>query len=353
MAVERTLRYTDTGADIGAHQQVTTRLKSVVEATFHDGVLTRHGAFAGRVRIPGTDLVLVGNIEGVGTKFEVALEMAQEFPELNPFEGLGRDIFAQCVNHSLPAEPFAFMDYIGSSGVSPNVILGVVEGIAAACRESGCALIKGESGAKPKIYQEGRYDCVGALMSLLPINELPNEAGISAGDRILGLGSNGLHSNGFSLFRLVAERAKVAMTDYVPELGCRLGEEGLKPHRLYLNAVRALKQTVKLKGVAHITVGGIPKNLPRILPDGTGAIIYHNEVVNAAQPIFRWMQTKGNVPWEGPGGMIETFNMGIGLMVVVGRRDLDDAFAALRGTGENAFFAGEIVESDERTVEFV
>jgi phosphoribosylformylglycinamidine cyclo-ligase len=229
----------------------------------------------------------------------------------------------------------------------------VVEGIAESCRDNNCVIIKGECGAKPKIYQDGRYDCVGAVIGVIKDAEVPDEFAIAPGDTILGLGSNGLHSTGFSLFRMVADRAGVPMSQHVAELGCRLGEEGLKPHRLYLPAVRALKKRVKVKGVAHITIGGIPKSLPRILPDGTSAIIYHSEVVNAMQPIFKWIQEHGNVPWEGPGGMIATFNMGIGLTVIVDRTEVDAAFEALRGTGDNAFVAGQVVEGDEQTVEFV
>jgi phosphoribosylformylglycinamidine cyclo-ligase len=321
--------YKQSGVDIDAGHEVVRRIKELARGTFTPGVLSEIGAFGGLFRLGERghrDPVLVSSADGVGTKLRVAF--------MSGIHGtVGVDLVNHCVNDILVqgAQPLFFLDYLATGHLDPDVAVQIVEGLARACRENGCALLGGETAEMPGFYGDGEYDVAGFIVGSVERDRLIDGRRIAPGDMLISLPSSGLHTNGYSLARtIVFERLRLGVHDRVPELGMTVADALLAPHRSYLPVVRPLLETTLVKGIAHITGGGVTDNLPRVLPKGTDAIVQLGSW--DVPPIFRWLERAGAVPQE---DMLRTFNMGLGLILVVAPGDADDVIGAVRGSGES------------------
>jgi phosphoribosylformylglycinamidine cyclo-ligase len=329
--------YRQSGVDIEAGNEVVRRIRSLAKRTFTPGVLSEIGSFGGLFSLSSAGLqdpVLVASADGVGTKLRVAFMTGIH-------DTIGRDLVNHCVNDILVqgAVPLFFFDYLATGRLDPDVAVQIVEGLAAACRENGCALLGGETAEMPGFYADGEYDVAGFIVGAVERAQLIDGQNIESGDLLIGLPSSGLHTNGYSLARRIAfEIAGLTPGDVVPELGTTIGEALLWPHRSYLPVIRPLLGTGLIKGMAHITGGGLTDNLPRILPDGHGAVVRRQTW--RVPPLFEWMQRTGDVP---DADMLRTFNMGLGLILVCGPADADPVIERLAGAGEpGAVRIGEI-----------
>jgi phosphoribosylformylglycinamidine cyclo-ligase len=339
--------YKAAGVDIDAGNETVRRIRGLARSTFTSGVLSEIGSFGGLFRLdPGRyrDPVLVASADGVGTKLKVAFLAHRH-------DTIGADLVNHCVNDVLVqgADPLFFLDYLATGHLSPQVAESVVGGIAAACRENACALLGGETAEMPGFYGDGEYDLAGFIVGAVDRSRLITGRMIAVGDVLVGVPSSGLHTNGYSLARrIIFERLRLDVGSYVPELSRTVGEALLEPHRSYLQMVQPLLDAGRIKGMAHITGGGITDNLPRVLPRGTAAVIDRSAWEVPA--IFTWLQRSGNVPDE---DMLRTFNMGIGLIIVSGRAQAEpliDELAA-RG-GHNARVIGEVVPGEPPSVAY-
>jgi phosphoribosylformylglycinamidine cyclo-ligase len=317
--------YRQAGVDIDAGNEVVRRIRHLARGTFTPGVLSDIGSFGGLFRLNAASLrdpVLVASADGVGTKLRLAFLTGVHTT-------IGRDLVNHCVNDILVqgAEPLFFLDYLATGKLDPAVAVQIVEGLAEGCRDNGCALLGGETAEMPGFYADGEYDVAGFIVGAVERERLIDGRTIAPGDALIGLPSSGLHTNGFSLARrIVFDVARLNHDSYVPELGQTVGETLLVPHRSYLPIIRPLLPLGIIKGMAHITGGGITDNLPRVLPDGVHAEIdVHSWFVS---PLFRWLQALGSVPEE---DMRRTFNMGIGLIVVCAPADERRVLDALAG----------------------
>jgi len=340
----RGLSYRDAGVDIDAKMSAISRIGALARQTFSRAVLTDIGSFGGlydlsfaRIRRP----VLVSSIDGVGTKLKIAFLTGRH-------ETVGRDLVNHCVNDILVqgATPLFFLDYLATGSVDGKVLESVVAGIASACRANGCALIGGETAEMPGFYAAGEYDLAGCIVGVVDRNAILDGSRIRPGDVLLGLPSSGLHTNGYSLARKVLlERMGLDPSTYVPELGRRLDEELLEPHRSYLALLRPLLGSGAVQGMAHITGGGFTDNIPRILPSNCDAEI---DPASWSPPaIFRMIQEGGGV---GEAEMRRTFNLGIGMVLVVAREKAEALRRRLERKGEKVPVIGRIVRGKGRVV---
>jgi phosphoribosylformylglycinamidine cyclo-ligase len=335
--------YKQSGVDIEAGNEVVRRIRSLARDTFTRGVLSDIGSFGGLFRLDATgvaDPVLVASADGVGTKLRVAFVAGVH-------DTVGRDLVNHCVNDILVqgAQPLFFLDYLATGRLQPDAAVQIVKGLAAACRENGCALLGGETAEMPGFYADGEYDLAGFIVGVVARDRLIDGKGIVAGDVLIGIPSSGLHTNGYSLARrIVFDEAKLRVDSRVPELGRTIGEMLLEPHRSYLPLIGPLLSSGLIKGMAHITGGGITDNLPRILPDGTSAVIDRSSW--RVPPIFQWLQRTGHVPDD---DMMRTFNMGIGLIVACDNSSADQLIERL---GPGAARIGRI-ESGEDGVRYI
>jgi phosphoribosylformylglycinamidine cyclo-ligase len=330
------MRYRDAGVDIDAAQKAKARIKKLARATFTRGVLKDVGAFGGFFALRGLarDSVLVSSVDGVGTKLKIAFA-------LNRHSTVAADLVYHCVNDIAVhgARPLFFLDYLAMGKLHPEVVTEVVVGLARACRSVGCALIGGETAEMPGFYPPDEYDLAGCIVGSVRRRDIIDGASIREGDVIIGLPSLGLHTNGFSLARKVLlEEAGLRLEERVPELGRTLGEELLAPHRCYWPVLQPLLAKRWLKGMAHITGGGITDNLPRILPRGCLAEIQPGTW--PVLPVFELIARLGHVAQN---EMYRTFNMGIGLVLVVAKEKLDRVAAALKKRREKFWLIGRIV----------
>jgi phosphoribosylformylglycinamidine cyclo-ligase len=320
--------YKQAGVDIDAGNEVVRRIRSLARGTFTPGVLSEIGSFGGLFQLgsaAGADTVLVASADGVGTKLRVAFMTGVH-------DSIGLDLVNHCVNDILVqgAEPLFFLDYLATGRLEPDVALQVVEGLAAGCRANGCALLGGETAEMPGFYADGEYDVAGFIVGAVSRARLIDGRRIAPGDVLIGLPSSGLHTNGYSLARRIAfEVAGLAPQAFVPALGTTIGAALLAPHRSYLPVIRPLLGTGRIAGMAHITGGGITDNLPRILPEGTAAVIDRGAWHVPA--LFRWLQSTGGVT---EADMLRTFNMGIGLIVACAAADEGDVLHRLAAAGE-------------------
>ncbi len=335
------LDYKSSGVDIDAGNETVRRIKRLAQSTFTPGVLSEIGSFGGLFRLDAAayrEPVLVSSADGVGTKLKVAF-MANEH------RTIGVDLVNHCVNDILVqgAVPLFFLDYLATGRLSPDVAEQIVTGLARACKDNGCALLGGETAEMPGFYADGEYDVAGFIVGAVDRPHLINGASIAPGDQLLGLPSSGLHTNGYSLARKIAfELLNLDVDSHVPDLGETIGEALLRPHRTYLPVVRPLLGTGLVKGMAHITGGGITDNLPRVLPAGTAARV--NRGSWRVPAIFRWLGESGRVPEY---DLRRALNMGIGMILVVAPKDLDAVRAALLNAGEaNSVVIGDIVAGD-------
>lgn len=331
------LTYKEAGVDIDKADAFVDSIRTLVKSTFRTGVLGDVGGFGGLFHLDPNryrDPVLVASTDGVGTKLKVAILMGRH-------DTIGIDLVAMCVNDILVhgAAPLFFLDYLAMGRLEPEIATQILEGIAGGCRQARCALIGGETAEMPGVYQPGDYDLAGFAVGVVERSQLLDGSDIRVGDKILGLASNGLHANGFSLVRKVFfDRLGLSVHQEIPELGGPLGEELLKPTRIYVEPVLNLMRDLPPKGIAHITGGGLVGNLPRILPRGCQAVLRRGSWPVPA--IFRVLQEKGNIPES---EMWRTFNQGIGLVLVVRPEHLSDTLLRLQGLQEEVHVIGEIV----------
>jgi phosphoribosylformylglycinamidine cyclo-ligase len=341
---KKPLTYKDAGVDIEAGEKLVDRIKPFCKATFDENVLAGIGGFGAGYLFPQgyREPVLVSGTDGVGTKLKVA-QMA------GVHDTVGIDLVAMCVNDILTvgAKPLFFLDYFATGKLSLETAEAVVKGIAKGCQLAGCALIGGETAEMPDFYPEGEYDLAGFVVGVVERSEYVTGKEIKPGDVVLGLASSGIHSNGYSLVRkLFFEVLGLSVRDTVPELGGKkVYELLLEPTRIYVKSVLKLLESVKVKGMAHITGGGIPGNLVRVLPEGVDAVI--EEGSWEVPPIFRFIEEKGAVPRD---EMFKTFNMGIGYALVVSPEDEGRAKELLTSAGEKVYTIGRIVEGSGKVV---
>ena len=333
------LTYKDAGVDIDAGNRSVELIKNSVRATYRPEVLGDLGGFGGLFALNSgkyKEPVLVSGTDGVGTKLKLAFM-------LDKHDTIGQDAVAMCVNDILVqgAEPLFFLDYLAVGKLLPEQVADVVTGVAGACKESGCALIGGETAEMNGFYPEGEYDIAGFAVGVVEKSKLITSAKVKEGDVILGLPSSGVHSNGFSLVRKVFDVNEENLAKHYDELGTTLGEALLTPTRIYVKAIMSLLDAVKVKSISHITGGGFYENIPRALPKGISAQIKRSDV--QVLPIFDLIAKTGNIPER---DMFNTFNMGVGMTVVVDKADADAAIAAIKAAGEDAYVLGELVDSD-------
>ena len=317
------------------------RIKYLAHKTFTKGVLSEIGGFGGLFSVAKTfvDPVLVSSVDGVGTKLKVAFEMKVHHT-------VGGDLVNHCVNDIVVqgAAPMFFMDYLATGKLEPEVAEKVVEGIAEACKHNGCALIGGETAEMPGFYPEGEYDLAGFIVGVVDKDRIITGKKVEIGDIILGLPSNGLHTNGYSLARkLLFEVGKYSPETYVNELKNKVGNELMRPHKSYWPALKKMIDSECISAMAHITGGGITENLPRVLPRGTAAVIELGSWPK--MPIFEHLQQLGNVPQD---EMLRTFNMGLGMLLVVPSAKFKKAQSVLERVGEKAFTVGRIVKGERK-----
>lgn len=334
--------YKTSGVDIDAGNETVRRIRALAKGTFTSGVLSDIGSFGGLFKLDTgawKEPVLVSSADGVGTKLKVAFMM-------NRHRTIGADLVNHCVNDILVqgAVPLFFLDYLATGRLSPDVAEQIVDGLAGACRANGCALLGGETAEMPGFYADGEYDVAGFIVGAVDRAHIIDGRAITAGDVLIGLPSNGLHTNGYSLARKIAfDTLKLKADSHVPELGESIGEALLRTHRSYLNVIRPLLGSGRIKGMAHITGGGITDNLPRVLPEGTAARV--DRTSWRVPAIFRWLGESGRVPEY---DMRRALNMGIGLILVVSKNDADAVRASLLNAGEaNSIVIGDIIAGDQ------
>ncbi|MGB7218966.1 MAG: phosphoribosylformylglycinamidine cyclo-ligase [Vicinamibacterales bacterium] len=339
--------YRQSGVDIDAGNETVRRIKSLARATFTPGVLSDIGSFGGLFRLDRDrfqDPVLVSSADGVGTKLKLAFMTGRH-------DTVGADLVNHCVNDILVqgAEPLFFLDYFATGRLSPAVAEQVVAGVARGCLENGCALLGGETAEMPEFYADGEYDLAGFIVGVVEQAKIVDGRTILPGDVLIGLPSAGLHTNGYSLARRVLfEVAGLEPDTVVRELGTTLADALLGPHRSYLPVVRPLLERGYLKGLAHITGGGITDNLPRILPEGSAAEI--DLRAWPVPPLFQLIQRHGSIARD---EMLRTFNMGVGMVLACRAHDADRVINTLARTGEaNAVRLGFVVSGDQ-TVRYI
>jgi phosphoribosylformylglycinamidine cyclo-ligase len=329
--------YKSSGVDIDAGNETVRRIKRLAKATFTPGVLSDIGSFGGLFKLDTAawkEPVLVSSADGVGTKLKVAFLA-------NRHRTIGADLVNHCVNDILVqgATPLFFLDYLATGKLSPDVAEQIVEGLASACTANGCALLGGETAEMPGFYNDGEYDVAGFIVGAVDRPQIIDGRGIVPGDVLIGLPSSGLHTNGYSLARkIVFDELKLTVDSHLPDLGETVGEALLRTHRSYLPVIKPLLGNGLIKGMAHITGGGITDNLPRILPPGTAAEVRRHSWI--VPPLFAWLATAGGVPLD---EQYRAFNMGLGLVVAVSATDAGRAATMLGDAGESPVVVGRVV----------
>ena len=338
------MTYRDAGVDIDAGNESVSLIKDAVRATYRSEVMGDLGGFGGLFALNTKDYkepVLVSGTDGVGTKLRLAFL-------LNKHDTIGQDAVAMCVNDILVqgAEPLFFLDYLAVGKLEPIQVAEIVTGVARACNESGCALIGGETAEMAGFYPIGEYDIAGFSVGVAERSKLITPARVKAGDVLLGLPSSGVHSNGYSLVRkIVFERKGFKGDEYIEKLGQTIGEELLTPTRLYPRICLPLIREFDIHGMVHITGGGFYENIPRALPDHMGAEV--NGAAWTIPPVFRLLQEWGNVDWT---EMYRTFNMGIGMVLIVSSDEADRITAQLNAQNETVYHIGHVTEGAHEVV---
>jgi len=331
------MSYKSAGVDITSADRIKQKIKKLARPTVSSrfpGQLNGFGGFFPLDR-KYKNPVLISSTDGVGTKLKVAILAKQH-------DTVGEDLVNHCVNDILVhgARPLFFLDYIACGRNTLKFVPEIVAGLSRACQKAGCALIGGETAQMPEFYNEGEYDLAGFIVGVVEKDKLIDGRKLKAGDQLLGLASSGLHTNGYTLARkILFEKTKYSLKKYVPELKCSLREELLKVHRCYLSNLLPLLAQDKIKGMAHITGGGIEGNLIRILPEGVEARVDPDSWM--VPPVFRLLQRLGKIDWA---EMYQTFNMGIGMILVVREKDVRELTVKLSRAGETVYHIGEIVK---------
>ncbi len=335
--------YKAAGVDVTAGYEAVRLMKEHVDRTKTAGCISGIGGFGGLFQPDLTGMenpVFVSGTDGVGTKLKLAFLM-------NRHSTVGIDCVAMCVNDIIccGAKPLFFLDYIAVGKNVPERVAEIVKGVADGCVMGGCALVGGETAEMPGFYPEDEYDVAGFAVGVVDKGKILDSSKIKAGDAIIGLASSGVHSNGFSLVRKVFNINDQKVKSFVPELGMSLGDALLTPTKIYVKPVLDLISKVEVKSICHITGGGFYENIPRALPDGITAKIKKDSY--AVPPIFTLIQKEGNIPEH---DMYNTYNMGIGMMLVVDKADADKAVKVLEENGEKAYIIGETITSGEGVV---
>ena len=336
------ITYADAGVDISRANRTKQRIKYLAHKTFTRGVLSEIGGFGGLFSIDKTkynDPVLVSSVDGVGTKLKIAFAM-------DLHSTVGADLVNHCVNDIAVqgASPMFFMDYLATGTLDPAIAEKIVEGIADACKHNGCALIGGETAEMPGFYPDGEYDLAGFIVGVVEREKIISGKDVQIGDIILGLPSNGLHTNGYSLARkLLFEVAHYSPETYVNQIKNKVGNELMRTHKSYWAVLKKLIDGQCVSAMAHITGGGITENLPRVLPRGTAAVIELGTW--PVLPIFEHLQELGNVPRD---EMLRTFNMGMGMLLVVPSAKFKKVQSLLERAGEKAYTIGRIVKGERK-----
>lgn len=328
--------YRQSGVDIDAGNEVVRRIKQLAKGTYTPGVLSGVGAFGGLFAMdPGViDPVLVASADGVGTKLKVAFMTGVH-------DTIGVDLVNHCVNDILVqgARPMFFLDYLATGRLAPDVAEQIVKGVAQACRANGCALLGGETAEMPGFYADGEYDVAGFIVGVVPRAKVIDGRTIVAGDVLIGLPSSGLHTNGYSLARRIVFEAMGLQADsQVAELGMTVGEALLQSHRTYLPVIGPLLDSGWIKGMAHITGGGLTENVPRTMPEGRAPRI--DRASWTVPPLFAWLQRGGGVSDD---EMFRAFNMGVGMVLVCAPEHESALLGALDASGEAAWRLGEVI----------
>lgn len=334
-------KYSEAGVDIDKGNAFVSRIKNIVSATHSRTVLDNIGGFSGLFSIGNAnckDPVLIASTDGVGTKLKIA-------QLCNRHDTIGIDLVAMCVNDIIVsgAKPLFFLDYFSCSSLDLEEATDVVKGIAEGCKQAACSLIGGETAEMPGLYQPGDYDLAGFSVGIAERNKIIDGSDVRVGNKIIGLASSGLHSNGFSLVRkIIFEDLGLSVTDTVEELGCTVGEELIKPTKIYVQSVLGVFNRFTLNSLVHNTGGGFIDNIPRMLPKGCRAVVDKDSWEKP--PIFSFLQEKGQIP---EAEMYRTFNMGIGMMAVVNENDVEAIMQHFRAMGEEPFMIGEILAAQE------
>lgn len=338
------LTYKDAGVDKEAGYKQVQMIKSLIKKTHIPGVLSDIGGFAGLFQLDISELkepVLVSGTDGVGTKLKIAFMMDKH-------DTIGEDCVAMCVNDILcqGAKPLFFLDYIATGKLVPEAMAKIVEGVSNGCIKAGCALIGGETAEMPGFYQDNEYDVAGFSVGIVDKNKIITGSSIEEGDLIIGFPSSGIHSNGYSLVRkIVFEKEGMDVDTFIPELDITIGEELLKPTRIYTDPVYDLLEKINVKGLCHITGGGFYENIPRMLPKGLSADI-DTQVIDTPI-IFNLLQRWGAIETK---EMYSTFNMGVGMVMVISEDDYEKVYEVLDNKGEKHYLLGRVIRSHEGVV---
>ncbi len=341
MSISKSDSYAAAGVDVTAGYEAVNRIKPLVASTNIPGVIGGLGGFGGLFapNLSGMkEPILVSGTDGVGTKLKIAFLMDKH-------DTVGIDCVAMCVNDIVCAGafPMFFLDYVACGKNLPSRIEEIVSGVAEGCRQAGCALIGGETAEMPGFYPEDEYDLAGFSVGMVDKEKILDGHDIIPGDVLIGLASNGIHSNGYSLVRKVLDIENADLKTVIPELNCSLGEELLKPTRIYVRPVKALLESnLKVKGISHITGGGLYENVPRMLPDGICAEIRTSAI--PVPPIFTLIQEKGNIPVR---DMYNTFNMGVGLVMAVAAEDAGAIMDTMIRCGEHPYMIGKCIAGEK------
>lgn len=333
-----TLSYRDAGVDIDTGNALIERIKPIVKNTFRPGVLAGLGGFGALFELPldrYKEPVLVSGTDGVGTKLKLALK-------LNKHDTIGIDLVAMCVNDIIVtgAEPLFFLDYYATAHLELDIATDVIKGIAEGCKQSGAALTGGETAEMPGMYSDGDYDLAGFCVGIVEKSKIIKPDRVQPGDVLIGLASTGPHSNGYSLVRKILEVSNADLNQSLD--GQPLGQALLAPTRIYVKSLLTLIEQVDVHALAHITGGGLPENLPRVLPEGTKAVVNTSSWQRPA--LFDWLQQNGNVEES---EMLRTFNCGVGMVACVAEADADQTIELLNNQGEKAWRLGHIEASNE------
>ena len=339
------LTYKDAGVDIEKADKFVEGIKPFIKETLNKNVITPIGGFAAAYLLEISkykEPVITSSTDGVGTKLKIA-------QELNKHDTIGIDLVAMCVNDLITttSKPLFFLDYFATGKLDTQVAIDVVKGITEGCKQAECALIGGETAEMPGMYREGEYDLAGFSVGVVEREKLVDGSKTEPGQVLIGLASSGVHSNGYSLIRKLIEMKNYSYNDFIPNFNKTLGEELLTPTKIYVKSILELANQIDIKAIAHITGGGIPGNLIRVLNKNVKAVIEEGswEVL----PVFKWIQKEGNIPKE---EMYKTFNMGLGMIIAVDKQDEEKAIKILEENGERTYIVGRL-ESGERSVEIV
>lgn len=332
--------YKEAGVDVTAGYKSVELMKSYVQSTYTEGVEGDLGGFGGLFAPNITNMkkpILVSGTDGVGTKLKLAFLM-------NKHDTIGQDCVAMCVNDIIccGAKPLFFLDYMSLWKNIPEMVASIVKGVADGCKLAECALVGGETAEMPGLYAENEYDLAGFSVGIVDKEKMINPETIEVGDVVIGLASSGVHSNGFSLVRKVFNVNEENLKEYKPELGKTLGESLLEPTKIYVKPVLKLIENVKVKGISHITGGGFYENMPRMLNEKVALNINKNSYEIPA--IFKLIQKEGNIPER---DMYNTFNMGIGMAIIVSKAEKEKALQILKEAGETAYVIGKVIEGNK------